>query len=166
MPKKTFPDFVPPMMAESTKAPFDSPDWIFEIKLDDYRAITVFDSAGNPHLWSRNGLALEAKFPAVATAVSKLKLRSTILDGEVVAVDEDGIPRFQLLQRFHKQPTAPTLYYVFDILWYQGEDLTEKSIMDRRSFLERALKRREGVQLGSYVEGEGKALFNLVKEKG
>jgi bifunctional non-homologous end joining protein LigD len=48
--------------------------------------------------------------------VSKLKLRSTILDGEVVAVDEKGIPRFQLLQRFQKQPTAPTLCYVFDIL--------------------------------------------------
>ena len=98
MPKKTIPTFVPPMMAESTKAAFDSPDWIFEIKLDGYRAITVFDAAGKPHLWSRNSLPLEAKFPAVATAVSKLKLRSTVLDGEVVAVDENGIPRFQLLQ--------------------------------------------------------------------
>ena len=133
MPKKTFPAFVPPMMAESAKAPFDSPDWIFEIKLDGYRAITVFDSAGKPHLWSRNSLALEAKFPAVATAVSKLKLRSTILDGEVVAVDENGIPRFQLLQRFQKQPTAPTLYYVFDVLWYNGDDLTGSPILERRS---------------------------------
>jgi bifunctional non-homologous end joining protein LigD len=97
------------MMAESTKAPFDSQDWIFEIKLDGYRAITVFDSAGKAHLRSRNGLSLEAKFPAIANAVSKLKLRSTILDGKVVAVDENGIPRFQLLQRFQKQPTAPTL---------------------------------------------------------
>jgi bifunctional non-homologous end joining protein LigD len=120
MAKPTFPDFVPPMMAESAKAPFDSQDWIFEIKLDGYRAITVFDSAGKAHLWSRNGLSLEAKFPAIANAISKLKLRSTILDGEVVAVDENGIPRFQLLQRFQKQPTAPTLYYVFDVLWYTG----------------------------------------------
>ena len=166
MPKNTFPAFVPPMMAESAKTPFDSPDWIFEIKLDGYRAITVFDSAGKPHLWSRNGLALEAKFPAVATAVSKLKLRSTILDGEVVAVDENGIPRFQLLQRFQKQPTAPTLYYVFDVLWYNGDDLTGNPILERRSVLERVLKPREGVQLGSYVEDEGKALFNLTKEKG
>jgi ATP-dependent DNA ligase len=61
MPKKTFPTFVPPMMAESAKAPFDSPDWIFEIKLDGYRAITVFDSAGSPTVgletaspWKRN----------------------------------------------------------------------------------------------------------------
>jgi bifunctional non-homologous end joining protein LigD len=166
MPKQTFPDFVPPMMAGSAKAPFDSPDWIFEIKLDGYRAITVFDEAGKPHLWSRNGLALEAKFPAVAAAVSKLKLRSTILDGEVVAVDENGIPRFQLLQRFQKQPTAPTLYYVFDVLWHNGEDLTGKPILERRSVLERIVKPAAGIQLGQYVETEGEALFALTKEKG
>jgi bifunctional non-homologous end joining protein LigD len=79
-------------------------------------------SPGKPHLWSRNGLALEPKFPAIAKAISKLKLRSTILDGEIVAVDENGIPRFQLLQSFQKQPTAPTPYYVFDILWQNGRD--------------------------------------------
>jgi bifunctional non-homologous end joining protein LigD len=126
MAKKTFPTFVPPMMANSVKEPFDSPDWIFEVKLDGYRGIAVFDAAGKPHLWSRNGLPLEQKFPAVATALSKLKLRSTILDGEVGAVAENGIPRFQLLQRFQKQPTALTLYYIFDILWSEGEDITAK----------------------------------------
>src|SRR6516164_8850363 len=98
MAKKTLPDFIPPMKGESARAPFDSPDWIFEIKLGGYRAVTVFDSADKPHLWPRNGLPLEAKFPAIAKAVSKLKLRSTVLDREVVAVDENGIPRFQLLQ--------------------------------------------------------------------
>ena len=126
MPKKTFPAFVSPIMAESTKAPFDAPDWIFEIKLDGYRAITVFDAAGKPHLWSRNGLPLEEKFPAIAQAASKMKLRSTILDGEVVAVDENGIPRFQLLQRFQKQPTAPTLYYIFDVLSGTARTLPER----------------------------------------
>ena len=87
MPKKTFAEFIPLMMAESAKTPFDSPDWIFEIKLG-HRAITVFDETGKPHLWSRNHLPLEAKFPAIGKAVSKLKLRSTVLDGEIVAVDE------------------------------------------------------------------------------
>jgi ATP-dependent DNA ligase len=129
---KMFPEFVPPMMAESAKAPFDSPDWIFEIKLDGYRAITVFDPSGKPHFWSRNGLALEAKFPAIAKAVSKLELGSTILDGEIVAVDENRIPRFPLLQRFQKQRTAPTLYYVFDVLWNDGEDATGKKLLARR----------------------------------
>jgi bifunctional non-homologous end joining protein LigD len=154
------------MMAETATAAFDSPDWIFEIKLDGYRAITIFDGASKPHLWSRNGLPLEQKFPAIAKAVSKLKLRSTVLDGEIVAVDEKGIPRFQLLQRFQKQPTAPTLYYVFDVLWHNGVDLTEKPILERRSVLERVIKPAPGIQLGQYVEAEGKALFVLTKEKG
>jgi bifunctional non-homologous end joining protein LigD len=166
MPEKTLPEFVPPMMAQSAKSPFDSPDWIFEIKLDGYRAITVFDAAGKPHLWSRNGLLLEQKFPAIAKAVSKLKLGSTILDGEFVAVDEKGIPRFQLLQRFQKQPTAPTLYYVFDLLWSGGVDLTGKTILERRTRLKKILKSTAGIQLGSYVETEGKALFGLTKGKG
>ena len=56
MAKNTLPEFVPPMMANSADKPFDSPDFIFEIKLDGYRAITVFDAAGKSHLWSRSGL--------------------------------------------------------------------------------------------------------------
>jgi len=166
MQKKTFPDFVPPMMAQSAKEAFDSPDWIFEIKLDGYRAITVFDAAGKPHLWSRNGLPLEQKFPAILKAVSRLKLPSTVLDGEIVAVDENGIPRFQLLQRFQKQPTAPTLYFVFDVLWSNGTDITGKTLMERRAVLETIIKSVAGIQLGNYVEGEGKALFELTKSKG
>jgi bifunctional non-homologous end joining protein LigD len=60
----------------------------------------------------------------------------------------------------------PTLYYVFDILWHKGEDLTENPILERRKVLERILKPAAGIQLGSYVEAEGKALFELTKEKG
>lgn len=166
MAEKTSPEFVPPMMANSAEEPFDSPDFIFEIKLDGYRAITVFDVAGKPHFWSRNGLPLEQKFAAIAKAVSKLKLGSMVLYGEIVAVDENGIPRFQLLQGFQKQPTAPTLYYVFDLLWIDGADVTGKTILERRARLEKILKPAVGIQLGSYVEGEGKALFDLTKEKG
>jgi ATP-dependent DNA ligase len=59
MAKKTFPSFIPPMMANSAKEPFDSPDWIFEVKLDGYPGIAVFDAAGKPHLRSRNGLPRE-----------------------------------------------------------------------------------------------------------
>ena len=95
MAKNTFPTFVPPMMANSAKEPFDSPDWIFEVKLDGYRGIAVFDAAGKPHRWSRNGLSLEKKFPAVAKALSKLKLRST--------------RRSVRPARFHRQRKGPSL---------------------------------------------------------
>ena len=94
MPNKPLPQFVSPMAAASVKEPFDSPDWIFEPKLDGYRAIAVIDSTGKARLWSRNHLPLEPKFPTIQAAVNELKLRSTILDGEIVALDKDGVPSF------------------------------------------------------------------------
>jgi len=115
---------VSPIMEQSAKEPFDSQDRIFEIKLDGYRAITVFDAAGKPQICSRNSLPVEQKFPAISKAVSRLKLRRTILDREIVPVDENGIRRFQLLQRFQKQPTVPTIYFFFDVLWTDRADIT------------------------------------------
>jgi ATP-dependent DNA ligase len=76
MPRKQLPQFVAPMIASSIKEPFDSRDWIFETKLDGFRAIAVIDSAGKARLWSRNRLPLEPKFPMVLDSVDQLKLRS------------------------------------------------------------------------------------------
>ena len=76
------------MMASSAQKPFDNPDWIFETKLDGYRAIAVIDSTSKARLWSRNRLPLELKFGFVREAVEQLKLRSTILDREIVALDK------------------------------------------------------------------------------
>jgi ATP-dependent DNA ligase len=99
--------FVSPMAAASVKESFDCADWIFESKLDGYRTIAAIDSAGNARIWSRNSLPFAAKFPMVQEAVSKLKLRSTIMDAEIVGLDEQGIPPFQLLQQWQKKPSAP-----------------------------------------------------------
>ncbi|MBV8483870.1 MAG: non-homologous end-joining DNA ligase [Verrucomicrobia bacterium] len=166
MSKRPFPEFVAPMMANTVKEPFDHPDWIFEPKLDGYRAIAVIDEAGQPHLWSRNGLTLEIKFPAVFKAVRKLKLRSTILDGEIVAIDDQGIPRFQLLQKWQKQPTAPIAYYLFDVLWARGADVTGEAVLERRRQFKKIISDVPGIQIGGYTEGVGKELFALAKGKG
>src|SRR5258708_12138366 len=128
MPKKPLPDFVAPMQASSFKEPCDSRDWIFETKLDGYRAIAVIDSTGKARLWSRNRLPLEQKFPTIRDAVEELNLRSTILDGEIVALDGEGIPRFQLLQKWQKRPPARVAYVPFDFLWYTGRALTPNSV--------------------------------------
>ena len=87
-------------MASVAKKPFNDPNWIFETKLDGYRAIAVIDSIGKARIWSRNRLPLEQKFPTIRDATEKLKLRSTILDGEIVALDEEGIPRFRIVEQF------------------------------------------------------------------
>jgi bifunctional non-homologous end joining protein LigD len=72
MPNKPLPQFVAPMTAAPVKEPFDSPDWIFEPKLDGYRAIAVIDSTGKARLWSRNHLPLASKFPTIQDAVNEL----------------------------------------------------------------------------------------------
>jgi bifunctional non-homologous end joining protein LigD len=166
MPKNPLPDFVAPMQASSVKEPFDSPDWIFETKLDGYRAVAVIDATGKARLWSRNQLPLEPKFPTVAAAVDQLKLRSTILDGEIVALDEEGIPRFQLLQQWQKRPTAPVVFYLFDLLWHDGRDITGKTVLQRRDRLRQIITPVAGIQVGGYIENHGKDLFHLAKEKG
>jgi len=154
------------MMASSVKEPFNHPDWIFESKLDGYRAIAVIESTGNARIWSRNQLPLEPKFLTVADAVNQLNLRSTVLDGAIVALDRDGIPRFQLLQQWQKRPTAPVVFFLFDLLWTDGSDLTGKTVVQRHARLEQIINPVPGIQVGGYVESRGKALFQLAKEKG
>jgi bifunctional non-homologous end joining protein LigD len=153
------------MVANSVKEPFDSPDWIFEVKLDDYRGIAVFDTGGKPRLCSKNGLPLEQRSPAVAKALSKLKLRSTILDGEVVAVDESGIPRFTFRSVF-RNSRPRQLSITFRCALERRPGHYPEPLMERRRVLERTIKSTAGIQVGTYVEGEGRALFNLTKQKG
>jgi bifunctional non-homologous end joining protein LigD len=95
-----------------------------------------------------------------------LKLRSTILDGEIVALDEEGIPRFQLLQKWQKRPTAPVVYVWFDLPWDNGRYLTGKSVIQRRERLQEIITPVAGIQVGGYLEKRGVELFRLAKEKG
>jgi bifunctional non-homologous end joining protein LigD len=154
------------MAAAFVKEPFDSPDWIFEPKLDGYRAITVIDSTGKARLWSCNHLPLESKFPTIQVAVNELKVRSTILDGEIVALDKDSVSRFKLLQQWQKRPTAPVVLYLFDLLWSDGRDITGKTVLQRRNRLEQIIDPVPGIQVGGYVEIRGIDLYRLAKEKG
>jgi bifunctional non-homologous end joining protein LigD len=121
---------------------------------------------GKARLWSRNHLPLEPKFLTIGEAVNQQNLRSTILDGEIVAVDKDGIPSFQLLQQWQTRPTAPVVFYLFDLLWTGGRDITGKTVLQRRARLEQIIAPIPGIQVGGYVEARGKDLFQLAKEKG
>jgi bifunctional non-homologous end joining protein LigD len=166
MPRESLPQFVVPMQALAINEPFDSPDWIFETKLDGYRTIAVIDATGKARIWSRNQLPLEPKFPTVAAAVNHLKLRSTILDGKSWCWIKNGICRFQLLQQWQKRPTAPVVFFLFDLLWCDGRDVTGKTVVQRRKLLEKIITPVSGIQVGGYVANHGKDLFHLAKEKG
>jgi bifunctional non-homologous end joining protein LigD len=132
--------FVEPMKALAVSS-IPAGDWLLEIKFDGYRALAIIDRKGRPELWSRNRNLLSEKYPEVTEALKKLAARDCVLDGEIVALDEAGRPRFQLLQGLAQKSRPPILYYVFDLLRLDGKSLLDQPIESRRAALERLLKR-------------------------
>jgi bifunctional non-homologous end joining protein LigD len=110
----------------------DSPDWTYEVKLDGYRAIGVKTSRETV-LYSRNGKNFNKRFPQITEALHGLPAE-TVIDGEVVALDDAGRPDFHGLQHF--QTTASRIrYFVFDLLVLKGRDLTSLPLIERRKLL-------------------------------
>jgi bifunctional non-homologous end joining protein LigD len=85
------------------------------MKWDGYRAIATI-TFGRIDLWSRNGLSLNKKYDPIVAELSRLKFKSAILDGEIVVLDDEGVPRFELLQRFQSDRKGELTYFVFDLL--------------------------------------------------
>src|SRR2546423_1783226 len=109
---------VRPMLATLVRKPFHKPGWIYEEKYDGYR-ILAYKEGDRVTLFSRNGNDRTTTYASVARAIRQLRMRTLLLDGEVVAFDRKGISRFQLLQG----GSAPTVYAVFDCLYNSGRDL-------------------------------------------
>ena len=126
----------PPMLATLTTAPpRDGHERVYELKYDGFRAVVAL-SGGELAMWSRNEIDLAPRFPKVADALRKLKVPEVVLDGEIVALDEEGRSRFQLLQQGNRE-----IIVLFDILWLDGHDLRHLPYADRRELLEKTLRR-------------------------
>ncbi|HUP14098.1 MAG TPA: hypothetical protein VM187_17880, partial [Niastella sp.] len=111
-----------PMLASLTDQPFDDKNWQFEIKWDGYRALAYVNST-DIALRSRNNLSFNHKYPAIIDALRQWPVNA-VIDGEVVVLAEDGKADFGALQSWHTQQHGTLLYYVFDLLWIEGIDLT------------------------------------------
>jgi bifunctional non-homologous end joining protein LigD len=109
-------------------------DWLYEIKQDGYRAIALVDGT-TALLYSMSGLDYTREFAHIAFALKNLKRGNLVLDGEIVALDERGRANFQQLQN-RKRTRYPILYYVFDLLHKDGNDLLARSLSERRQILE------------------------------
>ncbi|HMR82844.1 MAG TPA: DNA ligase D [Niabella sp.] len=149
------------MLANLSSQPFNDPDWIFEIKWDGYRAIAEIGS--HFRLYSRNGLSFSEKFPPVAAALQNQK-HDMILDGEIVAYNENNLPDFQTLQHFGENPDIPLVYQVFDLLYLNGHSTTSLSTIERKDLLKEALAENDFVKYCEHVEQRGIDFFNAAKE--
>jgi len=163
-PAAPMPHAVSPMLATPAGKPFDDPEWLFEVKWDGYRAIAEV-MEGEVALYSRNRLQLARKFAPITEALRALRLQA-VLDGEIVAVDDQGRPSFQFLQNFGKSGKGHLLYCVFDLLYFQGRDLTGLPLFQRKDILKRIVPSTPRIRLSDHVEGEGLLFFKAVKAKG
>lgn len=161
------PDFIPPMLATLVAAPFDDPDWTFEIKWDGFRVETVIDH-GDVRLWTRGQQDAAAYFGPFLSPAAWMDAREAIVDGEVIALDERGEPDFALLQARIKGkgsggvPT-PFVYEVFDLMWLDGRSLLDEPLDVRRRLLKDVLRPDPRVRLSEDVAADGIAFFEAAK---
>ncbi|GAA5100310.1 hypothetical protein GCM10023210_38700 [Chryseobacterium ginsengisoli] len=150
------------MLAKPFEKAFNDEDWIFEIKWDGYRAIADL-SQKQPLFYSRNGISFLSKFEKVSQDFENQK-HKMILDGEIVAYDENGRPNFQLLQQIGENPDLALTYQVFDILWLNGHSTEEIPLIQRKELLKEALVETDVIKYCDHVPEKGIEFFNQMKK--
>ena len=161
------PQYVEPMLATLATTPFSDPDWLYEIKWDGFRVQAVVDG-GKVRTWTRGLKDAETYFPRLLSPPSWIEARQAIVDGEVVALDEDGRPDFSLLQTRLGQPGAAGLVYqAFDLLYLDGRLAAERPARGPQAAPpERAQGRIPRVRYAAHVDGEGTAFYEAAGRSG
>ncbi|HYF67404.1 MAG TPA: non-homologous end-joining DNA ligase [Ohtaekwangia sp.] len=155
--------FIEPMKAQLTDQPaFDSPNWLFEIKWDGYRAIAEIAKGGNK-LYSRNGLTFDKAYPKIFDALSSIK-KNAIIDGEIVVFDDSGKPDFQKLQNYKNKDKYLIQYYVFDIIALDGKTLTDLPLIERKRILKGLIPDGNVIRYCDHVDNDGKLFFKEMQK--
>ncbi len=157
------PHEVKPMLAKVKEKPFDEKGWLFEVKWDGYRAIAEIKN-GEANLYSRNLIPFNKKYPPIARSLAAFDC-DAVLDGEIVILDEDGHADFQALQHYDEDPSPNLYYYVFDILYLNGFDLTGLPLLERKKYLRQIFPDLRNIKYSDHIENEGIAFFELAKKQ-
>jgi bifunctional non-homologous end joining protein LigD len=160
------PQRIEPMLATLAAKPFSDEKWLFEIKWDGYRVQAVV-SDGTVRLWTRSLKDAETYFPRLLTPPGWIDARQAIVDGEVVALDDDGRPDFGLLQeRLGDRAAKGLIFQAFDLLYLDGRSLVDVALEDRKRLLKSVLRPHPRVRFAAHVEGEGKAFYEAAEAQG
>jgi bifunctional non-homologous end joining protein LigD len=159
----TLPKRLQPMLATLTDGPFDDPGWIFEDKYDGFRMVAKIEG-GKVTLHSRNGQVISRTYIEVASALEGVK-GSAVIDGELVALDENGVSHFQLLQNALRRK-AKLLYCAFDLMFQDGEDLRALPLIERKKRLKAVLPKHRLVAFSRHRKTLGTKSFEEAGRKG
>jgi bifunctional non-homologous end joining protein LigD len=163
----TKPQFIEPMKARLVDEPPKHGNWLYELKFDGIRAMAIKNDR-KVSLISRNGNKLDARFPEIVEAVKNLPVREYVIDGEVVALDEDGRSSFQLLQGLEMEGRkAPLRFYVFDLLQLDGKSLLGLPLEQRKQVLAKICENvGDPIRYSGEISGDVKSLLAEVKRRG
>lgn len=159
--KTPFPNSISPQLATLVDKPPEGSEWIHEIKFDGYR-ILAFKNGASTFLKSRNNKDWTKDLQPIANALNQLPFKQIIFDGEVVVVDAEGRSDFQLLQNALKNiEHAPLIYFIFDLLYFEGYDLRGLPLIERKDILKNSLNAEMPyLHFSNHILGEGKKLFD------
>jgi bifunctional non-homologous end joining protein LigD len=173
--EKPMPTVIHAMLATPIDKAFDNPDWLFELKWDGYRAVAFIED-GRLRLVSRNQNELTAQFPELANLPKFVKAEHAILDGEIVALDDEGRPSFSLMQqrtgfqpgkrRLSPRQGVPITYYAFDLIYLDGIDLRRVALEQRKQLLEDRITNSEVIHFSDHYAEKGLELFEAAKQRG
>src|SRR5215469_12932808 len=156
--------FVQPMECLAVPQLPNGSNWVYEIKLDGYRAVAI-NSNGRVSLFSKNRKSFNRQYPYIIEALSDLP-ENTVIDGEVVALDDAGQPDFNLLQHSRSQASR-ICYFVFDLLAYQNHDLMRLPFTDRRHIMNSALKfQSTRIRMTQHFETSAEDMLRAVRRQG
>jgi DNA ligase D-like protein (predicted ligase) len=154
--------FVEPMECEHVSNLRDGPKWVYEVKLDGYRAIAV--RSGNIiSLFSRRQKSFNQQYRYIVEALDDLP-NGSVIDGEIVALDDSGRPEFNLLQNYRSE-AGRIRYFVFDVLCYQNRDTTGLPLVERRQLLRSLMFRSPRIQSVDYFETSAANIVAAAKEQ-
>ena len=173
--KRPMPTVIHPMLATLAAEAFDNPDWLFEIKWDGYRAV-AFIEKGAVRFTSRNQNDLTAQFTDLADLAKSVRANRAILDGEIVALDDQGRPSFSLMQqrtgfqpgkrRMQGREGVTVTYYAFDLIYLDGFDLRRVPLEERKQLLQERIEPDRIIHFSDHYPEKGLDLFKAARQRG
>ena len=169
------PDIGAPMLAQiGTGIPPSDPKWIYEVKWDGVRALCYIEG-GQVRMVSRNGNVIDRQYPELSILPHHVTAQTAIVDGEIAALNERGVPSFELLQcRINVADASsvallsrhhPVVFYAFDLLYLNGRDLRGLALTERKRLLKEVLRPNDVVRYSEHFS-DGKALLEAAKQQG
>jgi len=163
-PEAPFPETFSPMLATLVDKPFDEPGWLYEIKWDGYRAVALCNNK-EVNLQSRNNKSFNEKFYPIFEAVKQWGINA-VVDGEIAVMNKAGISNFGSLQNWRSEADGTIIYYVFDLMWLDGYDLTHLPLTKRRELLEELVPKEGIIRLSENFKASAAEFLEAAKNMG